>query len=543
MDVKTGRLSYNTPRMTNELTTPAIAPEVAQILSLFEMISSVPRPSGREERVREKIREWASGNGLDTQIDGSGNLLVRVPAAAGCGHAPIVVLQGHLDMVCEKRSGSDHRFDTDPILPLRNGDWVRAVDTTLGADNGIGVALALAAALPSVCAVHPELELLFTVDEEKGLRGASGLDRSLLKGRILINLDSESDGTVTIGCAGGTGVVTSLSAPAGAVRPERQAEQSGAELFVRLTVGGLVGGHSGTDIHRGRASANALLGRLLCGFTVASSFRLARMDGGSAHNAIAREATAEFVISEQDYARCRRRVSRCADTIRRTHRETDPDLCIEFSRFRGSDNHDLPDERRPPSEEPPPTAAQADAPLRSHASSVLAVRLLAALPHGVYGSETGSGAGAMASSNVAVVASGDSGIDIVSSLRSHSVVRLKELTALHRSIAVGNGADVRSEGSYPGWDSDPDSGLVQRCRQLYRGLFRSEPAVEVVHAGLECGVIAQAYPTMQMVSLGPTILDAHTPDERLNLPSLERTWRFLSGILASYCSSAGNSSR
>ncbi len=545
-----------------------ISRDITQILQLFEMISRVPRRSGKEERVRRTVRDWAEGNGFETAVDDVGNLLLRVPSSARCADAPVVVLQAHLDMVCAKRSGSVHDFDTDPILPWRDGDWLRAAETTLGADNGIGVAMALAAATPSLGVPHPQLELLFTVDEEEGLRGASGLKRSFLKGRLLINLDSESDGTVTIGCAGGAGMVLTLPAPAVTVGEESrtekpawrrgsQAQNRDQQLGMRLSVAGLVGGHSGTDIHRGRANANALLGRLLEAFAAVPGFQLAHLEGGSAHNAIAREARAEFALPAQDYARCRQRVLQCADAIRAEYRDTDPGLRIEFGVLKGSYHGAAPELQRVHAEQ----GATAEGPLqlRSHASSVQAVRLLTALPHGVYRTTdkrnatapatapatpaAGGSAAVETSSNLAVVSSTDAAIEIVASLRSFSADRLGELGALHRSIAAANGAQIRTEGAYGGWTSDPDSELVQQCVGVYRRLFSCDPSVEAVHAGLECGVIAQAYPEMQMVSLGPTILDAHTPDERLSLPSLERTWRFLTAILASYCSSAGNSLR
>lgn len=552
--------------MQHEKPTPRRPQDVTEIVRLFEMISRVPRPSGREQRVRDTVRNWAGGNGFATATDEAGNLLVRVPATARCGHAPALVLQAHLDMVCQKRTGSAHDFDTDPIVPLRDGEWLRAAETTLGADNGIGVALALAAALPSTGVPHPELELLFTVDEEEGLRGASGLEPSLLRGRILINLDSESDGAVTIGCAGGAGMVMTLPAPVAALeernRSRRTRQRHGSPphrddplLLVRLSVTGLLGGHSGTDIHRGRASANRLLGRLLSTLAAAPSFRLGTLEGGSAHNAIAREAKAEFAVSPSDYARCRQRVLQCAAAIRAEYRETDPGLRIAFLLLWGTVPGVMEELERVAAQRNASTYESALLQLRSHAGSVQAVRLLAALPHGVYRvAADGSGDPAdgrepdptgcvtvETSSNLAIVRSKDDSIEIVSSLRSLSARMLEELAAVHRSIAAGNGAKVQSEGAYGGWTSDSNSALVQRCVQVHRRLFSTVPALEVVHAGLECGAIAQAYPEMQMVSLGPTIVDAHTPDERLSLPSLERTWRLLAGILASYCSCDGSS--
>ena len=481
----------------------------ARIIEHFHMVCEIPRPSRSEQRIRARLVQWAAAHQLQSRTDQAGNLVIEVPASRGCRSDTTVVLQGHMDMVCEKLPGSRHNFETDPIATVVDGEWLAADGTTLGADNGIAIALALAVAQEQH-KPHPALELLFTVEEETGLSGAARLDGALLRGSALINLDSEDEAVITVGCAGGTRMVLTLPL-------ERTAVPAGLCAY-RVTVSGLSGGHSGTDIGLGRANANVLLTRLLLPLDKAHSVRLASLSGGHADNAIARHATADIVMAEREFSACSERLAQLQHDIRCEYQRQDPDLSIECVPL-----DSLPREVFPPAE----------------TSRVL--QLLNALPHGVAVMSPSAAGLVQTSSNLAAVASNQRGIEIVCTLRGSVASELDALAARHASLAALAGAEVRTDAAYPGWEPDFQSELLTRARVAGRACFQSEPRVEVVHAGLECGVIGARYPQMQMISIGPTIANPHSPNERLHLRSLERTWEFLTEILATYCSDCGNS--
>ena len=481
----------------------------ARIIELFQMVCEVPRPSRKEQRIRSRLVQWATGQQLQSRTDQVGNLVIEVPASRGCRGDTTVVLQGHMDMVCEKLPDSEHNFETDPITTFVDGEWLAADGTTLGADNGIAIALALAVAQEQH-KPHPALELLFTVEEETGLSGAARLDGSLLRGSVLINLDSEEEAVITVGCAGGSRLVLTL--PLG-----RAARPAGLCAY-RITVSGLSGGHSGTDIGRGHANANVLLTRLLLQLEKAHSVQLASISGGHADNAIAHHATADIVMAEHELSAASERLAQLQHDIRCEYRREDPDLSIACVPL-----DSLPREVFPPAE------------------TSRALQLLNALPHGVAVMAPSAAGLVQTSSNLAAVGINQRGIEIVCSLRSSVASELEALAARYASLAALAGAEVRTDGPYPGWEPDFESELLARARRAGRACFQSEPRVEVVHAGLECGAIGARYPQMQMISIGPTIVNPHSPNERLHLRSLERTWEFLTALLATYCSDCGNS--
>jgi dipeptidase D len=471
-------------------------------LELFEEISRIPRCSGNEEAVARWFQSWAAGNGWPAVRDRAGNLRIDVPATAGCERAPGVVIQGHLDMVCEKTPESAHDFSQDSIRVIRDGDWVHAAGTTLGADNG--VALALGAAVAEDRGLRrPALELLFTVDEETGLSGAKQLSPGFLTGRTLINLDSETEGVFTVGCAGGRDLT--LERDLGTTPyPEGWRALS-------LAVGGLRGGHSGVDIHRRRANATKLLARALNALLGAEGPWLVTLTGGSRHNAIPRDAAALIACAPGQAAGVRRQAAALRERLRAEF-ETETELSIVIA------------------DADPPPAGMSALPLED---ARLLVNLLLAVPHGPLEMAPDFPDLVLSSNNLAVTTAADGRLSVLTSQRSLTAAGLEAATEAVRAVAglAGGRATVSTE--YPPWTPNPESALLARSRQVYRSLFGRDPAVRAIHAGLECALIGGFFPGMDMISFGPTTEDAHCPSERLNLPSLARLRGFLTALLES----------
>ena len=469
------------------------------VLSIFERLSAIPRGSGREAQVSSWLQGLAGERGFSSETDDAGNLVIRVPATPGREAAPVIVLQGHMDMVCEKTPTSSHNFLTDPIRCIVDGDWLHADQTTLGADNGVAIALALAlVADPSVA--HPALELLFTVQEEVGLDGAHRLQPGFIKGRILLNLDSEEEGTFVIGCAGGQ--TTRMRLPLKFEKP------IGAAAF-HLKVSGLRGGHSGVDIHKHYASANRLLARVLDTIQKITPLGLISLNGGTAHNAISRQAEVSFTCAAGQAA-----------LVQQAVREFNAVLESEFAPIESGILLTLT-----PVE--PASAATA-------ADSSRAIQLLMALPHGVAEMSASVEGFVETSNNLARIQIEASELKVVTSQRSTVMSRMAELTARITAIAKLAGAEVSSEPAYPGWRPDVNSALLKRSVETYQSLFGRAPEVCMIHAGLECGTIGSIYAGMDMISLGATIENPHSPNERMYIPSIERVWRYLVTFLQAY---------
>ncbi len=466
------------------------------VLERFREISAIPRPSKKEERIGAWLREFAERRSWESQSDTAGNVVLRVPASAGREHEPIVVLQGHQDMVCEKTPETEHDFDHQGIVPVVDGEWLRAEGTTLGADNGIAIALALAIAEdPEVS--HPPLELLFTVDEETGLTGASELDPSLLSGRILINIDSEDEGVLTVGCAGGTDVRIKW-------KPGREKRPKNTKPWT-VRIGGLVGGHSGVQIHEKRANANVLLGRTLARIADEEPVHLVSVSGGSAHNAIPRDATATIWTAAEGIENI---ALEMRNAIAADYGEREPAATVDIL---------------------PETDAKKKA--LSPKKSMKLINLLVALPHGVAMMSPDIEGLVETSSNLATVRSKKGKIEIGVSARSSNEANMNALVERISAVAHLVGAKAKVGNSYPSWEPDMDSRLLAKCREVYQQHFESEPVVEAIHAGLECGVIGAKFDSMDMISIGPTIRAPHSPDECLYLPSLDRVYVFLSELL------------
>ncbi|MBN1772317.1 MAG: aminoacyl-histidine dipeptidase [Deltaproteobacteria bacterium] len=465
----------------------------------FADLCRVPRGSKNETAVVAHVEAEAKKRGLEVLRDQVGDLVVRIPASPGREASPIVVLQGHLDMVCEKNAGTQHDFLKDPIRTTVDGEWVRADGTTLGADNGIGVAAALAL-MDDASAVHGPLEVLMTVDEESGMTGARALPPELVRGRMMLNLDSEEDGTLYVGCAGGGNSVFRMLL-------RREPPLRGFKAF-RLEVTGLRGGHSGLNIHENRANAVKLLARVLHEAVFRCSLRLGALEGGNKHNAIPREAFATVFVPTRKERELRALVAAWLEVFRDEFSGIEPELALTLE--------------PPPRERPRPISA---------AATLRMLDLLLALPHGVLGMSQALPGLVETSNNLAVAATGERTLEVVTSSRSSVGPTLKAL--LGQVAAAGRlaGADVEQPGGYPAWKPDMSSKLLQVARETYRRMYGKDPKVTAIHAGLETGILGSRIPGLDMLSFGPQIEGAHSPDERVHVPSVVRFYDFLKGML------------
>lgn len=465
----------------------------------FSSLLAIPRPSGHEAQVAKHLAEVARKHGFQAAQDSVGNLVITVPPTKGREKAPAVILQGHLDMVAEKNRDTKHDFLKDPIRPQIEGEWIRATGTTLGADNGIGVAAAMACATdPSV--VHGPLQLLFTVDEETGLTGAMKLDASLLQGKTLLNLDSEEDGVLFVGCAGGSDTHLFFA-------PAWNAVPRGVSPY-RLEVKGLRGGHSGLNIVENRGNALKLLARILAGAVIEGiPFHLGSFSGGSKHNAIPREAEAVVLLNAVDEPRLRAVLEGCERSFRTELEGIDEGLALSLS--------------------PGGDAARA----MTEEDRNRFLHLLLALPHGVLGMSQAIQGLVETSSNLAVVEADGDRLKVVASSRSSVGPALSAVLLSIRAIGHLAGAEVRPRDGYPGWKPNMASPVLGVVREVYAKRWGKEPKVTAIHAGLECGLLGDKVPGMDMISFGPEMQGVHSPDERLNIPSVGRFFDALREVL------------
>jgi dipeptidase D len=462
----------------------------------FDQILAIPRGSKNEGRIRQHVIEIAERNGLPYEVDGAGNVLVRKPGTPGRENVPITILQGHLDMVNEKNSDVEHDFEKDPIEPRRDGEYLTASGTTLGSDNGIGVAAALAV-MESTDIGHGPLELLFTIDEETGLTGAAGLDGAMLRGRQLINMDSEEEGALYVGCAGGAD--SSLTLPLAAN------ETPGRSTALKIRLHGLKGGHSGVDIHLQRGNAIKLLVRALNAVARKTPFHLASLEGGSAHNAIPREAFAEIVTQEAETltAAIKAEVASIADEFR----PAEPDMKL-----------DLAESVTPPL-------------VWDQQTADTVVRLIIGLPHGVMSMSYDIPNLVETSTNLATVVQRGGHLVIGMSSRSSVESALAALRQRIRATGELAGAAVEEGNGYPGWKPNLDSHLLEVVKRLHAKVLGAEPEIKAIHAGLECGLIGEKVSGMDMISIGPQIEFPHSPDERVKIDSVGRFYDLLTATL------------
>ena len=461
----------------------------------FSALNAVPRPSKKEEKVIEFIKNFGENLGLETRVDEVGNVIIKKPATAGMESRKPVVMQSHLDMVCQKNSDVNFDFETQGIEMEVDGDWVKAKGTTLGADNGLGVA-AIMSVLESSDIPHPALEALFTIDEETGMTGAMGLKAGELHGEILLNLDTEEDDEIDIGCAGGIDVTASQNYPLEDVKG----------MVVRIDIKGLQGGHSGMDIHKGFGNANVILGRLLFTGVYNQNIQLISIDGGGLRNAIPREANA--VLSVRNSVEFIETANVLRKAILEEFAEIEKDLQINIETF----------------STPEKAISEED--------SKKIIFALKAAHNGVYRMSPDVADLVEASNNVARVELQHGELKILNLSRS-SVESTKFAVAEQlKSVFELAGMNVEFSGSYPGWKPRPGSEIVKLMEKIYEKDFGAKPHVVACHAGLECGIIGANYPEMEMVSFGPTIRGAHSPDEKANIPSVQKFWGFLKEILA-----------
>ncbi len=463
----------------------------------FDQILNIPRGSKNEAAIRQWVLETAGELGLHAETDSAGNVLVRKPATPGRESAPVTVLQSHLDMVNEKNSEVEHDFQRDPIRPVRRGEFLGAAGTTLGADNGIGVATALAVA-EARDLEHGPLELLFTVDEETGLTGAAALSPDLLKGQLMLNLDTEEENAIYVGCAGGRGQDISL--------PLRRATADGLR-FLEVHLRGLKGGHSGVDIHLQRGNAIQLLARVLLSAQTIP-FQLVALSGGNMRNAIPREAQALVAVQPAQENALREALTRAFQEVRQEYTKPDPEARLEVE-----------------------AGPEADA-VVDPASTETALRLVYALPHGVAAMSNDIPGLVETSCNLATAQTADNELRLHVSSRSSSASALTAIQRKVESVARLAGASVVTLEGYPGWQPNLDSPLLALARRVHREVLGTEPAVKAIHAGLECGIIKEKYPHLDVISIGPRIEFPHSPDERVHIGSVDRFWRFLTALLA-----------
>lgn len=458
----------------------------------------MPRPSKEEEKIRQYLVDFAAAHGLACKTDEAGNVLVSKAASAGMENRKKVILQSHMDMVCEKNGGVSHDFETDPIETYIDGEWLRAKGTTLGADNGIGVAAELAV-LAADDIEHGPIECLFTVDEETGLTGAFALKEGFMDGDILINLDSEDEGELFIGCAGGAGTTAEFSCPM-VKAPE-------GWFFFRVAVKGLTGGHSGDDINKNRANANKLLNRYLTSMMQRYGMRLCEIGGGNLHNAIPREASAVCAVPMEYKEAVRVDLNVYLAEVEEEYSVTEPNLAMELE-----------------SETPRKEVMEPEA-MRRFLLAVYAVH------NGVYMMSQDIPGLVETSSNLASVKQRDGKIVIVTSQRSSILSSRKDMSRMVSAAFELGGATCVTADGYPGWKPDPHSEILGIAVESYRRLFGVEPKVKAIHAGLECGLFLEKYPSLDMVSFGPTLRGVHSPDERMLIPTVDKFWRHLLDVL------------
>ncbi len=468
------------------------------VWEFFEQICQYPRPSKKEEKIANFLINWAKERNFEVQKDSFGNFVIRKPATIGFEDRKPVAIQGHIDMVCEKNSDTIHDFENDPIQPYIDGDWVKAKGTTLGADNGIGIAMGMAV-LDSSDIDHPPIELLCTLDEETGLTGANSLSRDLLKAEILINLDSEEEGAFTIGCAGGMNTSGTFAYQEDTI-PE-------GSIAYNLAIKGLQGGHSGIEIHDGRANAIKLLNRLLYYLSSKIDIRLSFFKAGNAHNAIPREAFSIISLPASQDNEFKKLVEEYHKLIKAEYLSKEPGI-NQFCE----------------SVELPTRALTKDL-----QNKIL--KSFYAMPHGVYRMSPDIKGLVQTSTNFAIVDTRDNEIFILTSQRSSMESEKQDIaTKVRISLELG-GAEVKHGEGYPAWPPNVNSPILNTAIEVFKGMYNKEPKVEAIHAGLECGLIGEKYPGMDMLSFGPNLKDVHSPDEKIQISSTERVFDLLINIL------------
>lgn len=465
-----------------------------EIWKNFYSLTQVPRPSKHEDAIQDFMMKFGQDLGLETIKDETGNIIIKKPATPGMEDRKGVILQGHLDMVPQANSDKKHNFKTDPIDAYVDGDWVTADGTTLGADNGMGVAAAMAV-LESKDLAHGPIEALFTADEETGMTGAFGLQPGVLDGDILLNMDSEDEGELYIGCAGGT--------DATAIFEYKEAHVPEKMVAYKLIVKGLKGGHSGMDIPLGRGNSNKIMFRFLKQAAKDYKIRISKVIGGSLRNAIPREAFVTVVVPEENVADFENAVDFFEGMVASELSSVEPDFTFSCKET------ELPDS------------------VIDEKTQHNLIHAIYACPNGVIRMSNDMEGLVETSTNLAIVKSGNFKIEVQCLLRSSVETAKKDLAEMMDSVFTLAGADIKFDGSYPGWKPNPNSEILEVMKKVYNNKFGKVPELKAIHAGLECGLLGAVYPKWDMISFGPTIRSPHSPDEKVNIATVEKFWNYL----------------
>nr|WP_321410119.1 aminoacyl-histidine dipeptidase [uncultured Carboxylicivirga sp.] len=472
--------------------------EPKPVWTYFEEICQVPRPSKKEEKIIQYLLNFADKQGLEAKKDHVGNVLIKKPATTGMENNKPVVLQSHIDMVCEKNSDTKFNFETDAIRPFVDADWVTAEGTTLGADDGIGIAAQLAL-LSSNNVEHGPIECLFTIDEETGLTGAFELKEGFFDSRILLNLDSEDEGELFIGCAGGIDTIAEI--------PFSYEDAPHNAFAFKVTVSGLKGGHSGDDIEKGLGNANKILNRYLYEMQRDCEMRLSTIDGGNLRNAIAREASAVCIVPSKYKEQTRIALNILFHDVQMELKNTEPKLRMKL------ESVDLP------------------AKIIDLSAQRNLINALYACPHGVIAMSQDIKGLVETSTNLASVKMTENNLVVTTSQRSSVESAKDDVANMVEAVFTLAGATVWHSDGYPGWTPNTESEILKITKDSYIRLFEKEPSVRAIHAGLECGLFLEKYPGMDMISFGPTIKGAHSPDERINIDTVQKFWDHLIDVL------------
>jgi len=460
----------------------------------FYSLTQIPRPSKKEEKIRAFLAAFGKNLGLETIVDETGNVIIRKPATPGMENRKGIILQAHMDMVPQKNNATEHDFEKDPIIPRIEGEWVYATGTTLGADNGMGIAAAMAV-LEADDLEHGPVEVLITTDEETGMTGARGLKPGVLKGDILLNLDSEDEGELYVGCAGGED---------GSFEMEYQPSPvSDGWISAHINVTGLKGGHSGMDIILGRGNANKIITRILYPLLEECNAGIAWVEGGNLRNAIPREADAVICFPSEKTTSVKSRVENMAGIIASELTLTDPALQVSFALCERP-SHVIPAE-----------------------TALKVIRAVYAAPNGVWGMSASMPGLVETSSNLAIFKAKEGKIAVHCLIRSLADTAKEDMGTALACCFANIGARVSFSGAYPGWKPDMDSPILKVMKDIYRSMYNQEAKVKAIHAGLECGILGGAYPHWDMISFGPTLRSPHSPDERCLIPSVQKFWDLL----------------
>lgn len=476
----------------------SVALEPKVVFDCFAEINKVPRPSKKEEKIVAFLKKFGEDLGLETQVDHVGNVIIRKPATSGYEHLPMVILQSHVDMVCEKVAGLDFNFETDPIETYIDGEWLKAKGTTLGADDGIGVAMEMAL-LKSTDIAHGPLECVFTIDEETGLTGAMEMKPGFMTGKYLINLDSEDEGQIFISCAGGAGTEAEY--------PFVEEVAPADSYFFKMQVKGLTGGHSGDNIKDRRANANKILLRFLENQMAKHGLRIADIQSGGLHNAIPRDGYAICCVPVSVKEQVCADLNVLVAEVREEFSQTEPNLEATME------------------------TVEAQTTVMEQASAVRMVKSLRVVHNGVFEMDQDMDGFVQTSSNLASIRKQNGVVRVITSQRSSLLSARKNMSAIVRAAFELGGATCKTADGYPGWKLSPSSPLLKTAVESYKRVFDKEPQVLGIHAGLECGLLSEKYPDIDMVSFGPTLRGVHSPDERLLIPTVQMVWEHLLDLL------------